>query len=460
MLKEKESLLQIVVMLLDAVLIVLAFVVAYFFRHHLDQLSSFNIFFSKAAIRSAAPSLSDYLVGLFLIVPSWCFILHLNGMYSSMRTRHFYEIIWIIFKSIIFLILIFGTIVFLFRLYNVSRLFFIFFIVLGFVFIFIEKIIIFASLHFLRKRGHGLQNVLVVGTGRRAQNIVKKLKNHPEWGFCILGAIDDEPGRGIEKVGDADIIGELHNLPNILHKRAVDEVIFVVPRSRLNHIKIAKSKPSEIENIPLISFETTVAKEWELFVKRMIDIVFSGLAILLLTPFLLVVSLLIKITSRGPIFFKQERLGLNGRRFVLYKFRTMYAEAEKELSCVDVNQEMDDPEFRKRKMQLITPVGRFLRKFSIDELPQLFNVFLGHMSLVGPRPCIYEEVKQYKPWQRRRLSMRPGITCLWQVSGRNNIPFEEWMKLDLEYLDNWSLWLDLKILLKTIPVTIFGIGAY
>lgn len=483
MLKEKESVLQIVVMLLDAFLIVFAFIVAYFFRHQLDQFSIFKIFSFSLEIQNATPSLSDYLVVLFLVVPSWCIILQLNGMYSSMRTRHFYEIIWIIFKSIIFLVLIFGTIVFLFKLHNISRLFFIFFIALGFVFIFVEKIIIFVSLHFLRKRGLGLRNVLIIGTGKRAQNIVKKLKSHPEWGFCILGAIDDEPGRGIDRVGDVDIIGELPDLSDILHERAVDEVIFVVPRSRLNHIensiyaceiegvkatvavdlfdlKIAQSKPSEIENIPLISFETTVAKEWGLFIKRTIDVVFSGLGILVLIPFLLVLSILIKTTSRGAVFYKQERIGLNGRRFVLYKFRTMYVGAENELSHVNVNHEMDDPEFRKRKIQHMTPVGRFLRKFSIDELPQLFNVFLGHMSLVGPRPCIYEEVKQYKPWQRRRLSMRPGITCLWQVRGRNKIPFEEWMKLDLEYLDNWSLWLDFKILLKTIPMAIFGIGAY
>lgn len=482
MLKEKESVLKIVMIVLDAFLIVFAFVVAHFFRQYLDQFSIFKGFSSSVAAQ-ASLSLSDNLVILFLVVPSWCAILHLNGMYSSMRTRRIYEIIWIIFKSIIFLVLIFGTIVFLFKLQNVSRLFFIFFIALGFVFIFMEKIVIFVSLHFLRKKGHGLRNVLIVGTGKRAQNIVKKLKNHPEWGFFILGAIDDEPGRGIDRVGDVDIIGELPNLSDILHKRAVDEVIFVVPRSRLNHIensiyaceiegvkatvavdlfdlKIARSKPSEIENIPLISFETTVAKEWELFVKRIIEFVLSGLGILLLLPLMMVVSVIIKITSQGPILFRHERLGLSGRRFVLYKFRTMYVGAENELSNVNVNCEMDNPEFRKKKMQHITPVGQFLRKFSIDELPQLFNVFLGHMSLVGPRPCCYEEVKQYKPWQRRRLSMRPGITCLWQVKGRNKIPFEEWMKLDLEYIDNWSLWLDFKILLKTIPVAIFGIGAY
>jgi len=180
----------------------------------------------------------------------------------------------------------------------------------------------------------------------------------------------------------------------------------------------------------------------------------------LLSPLFLFVTLLIKLTSSGPIFFKQKRIGLNGREFVLYKFRTMYKDAEKQQKMLEALNEMDGPVFKIRKDPRITPVGKFLRKFSIDELPQLFNVFIGHMSLIGPRPPLPNEVIQYETWQRRRLSMRPGITCLWQISGRNEIDFEEWMRLDLEYLDNWSLWVDIKILVKTIPVVLFGSGAY
>lgn len=483
MLKEKESVLQKVVMLLDAFLIVLAFFVAFVVRQQFHTFSNFNIFPSSVVIPRAAASMSDYLVVLFLVVPAWCLILQFNGMYRSMRARHLHELIWIISKSLFSLVLTFGAIVFLFKLQNVSRLFLILFAALGFVFILVEKIILYATMHFLRRRGHGLRSLLIVGTGNRTLNVIEKLKSHPEWGFQIIGAIDDEPGRGVERVGDVDIIGSLSDLPDILHQQAVDEVIFVVPRSRLSHIedsiyacetegvkatvavdlfdlKIAQSKPSEIEDIPLISFETTVAKEWELFIKRVFDFVLSGLGIVVLIPLFLITAVLIKLTSRGPVFYKQQRLGLSGRRFVLYKFRTMRMGSENDLAGVNVNHEMDDPKFKKKKLQHITRLGRFLRKFSIDELPQLFNVFLGHMSLVGPRPSVPDEVKQYKPWQRRRLSMRPGITCLWQVSGRNKIPFEDWMKLDLEYLDNWSLWLDFKILVKTIPVVIFGIGAY
>jgi exopolysaccharide biosynthesis polyprenyl glycosylphosphotransferase len=225
-------------------------------------------------------------------------------------------------------------------------------------------------------------------------------------------------------------------------------------------LKIARAHPTDIDGIPLLTFETTVAKEWQLYVKRAMDVVLSGLGIIILSPFLLIVAVLIKLTSSGPVLFKQHRLGLNGRKFVLHKFRTMYKGAQEILSKVENLNEMDGPDFKKKKIHWITPVGRLIRKFSIDEFPQLFNVFVGHMSLIGPRPTVPDEVSLYRSWQRRRFSMKPGITCLWQVNGRNKIDFEEWMKLDLEYLDNWSLWLDFKILIKTIPVVLFGIGAY
>jgi exopolysaccharide biosynthesis polyprenyl glycosylphosphotransferase len=224
--------------------------------------------------------------------------------------------------------------------------------------------------------------------------------------------------------------------------------------------KLARSSVAELDGLPLLHFRTTRAKEWELLVKRIFDFTASGLGILVLSPLFLVMAVLIKVTSKGPVFFKQNRLGLAGRRFTLYKFRTMRQGAHTVLSDVTDLNAMTSPEYKEKKTAWITPVGRFMRKFSIDELPQLFNVFVGHMSVVGPRPTVPDEVEKYKDWQRRRFSMKPGITCLWQVNGRNNIAFEEWMKLDLEYLDNWSLWLDTKILLKTVPVVLFGIGAY
>jgi exopolysaccharide biosynthesis polyprenyl glycosylphosphotransferase len=284
-------------------------------------------------------------------------------------------------------------------------------------------------------------------------------------------------------VDGVPVVGTVDDIQRILHAEAVDEVVFVVPRSRLSHVenalhdcetegveatfavdlfdmKIARSAVSEIDGIPLLRFSTVKITEWELVIKRLIDLVGSGLALIVFGPLMVFLAVVIKLTSPGPVFFKQERLGLHGRRFKLLKFRTMRLGAHEVLSQVNDLAEMTTPEFRAKKLKYITPIGRFMRKFSLDELPQFINVFAGRMSLVGPRPTVPDEVDKYRPWHRRRFSMKPGITCLWQVNGRNNVGFEEWMKLDLEYLDNWSLWLDFKILAKTVPVVIFGIGAY
>jgi len=468
MLKERETVLRRFLLVVDSVIISLAFFLA---------------FFLKGMLNEPGEPLKRYVVTLLIAIPLWCLTLYANGIYLSMRTRSYLEILWAVIKSAVLTFLATGTAIYFLKHSQTSRLFFILFAGFSFGFILLEKTALFMSAHYVHRQGLNTRRILVVGTGKRAQEFVKKVDGHPEWGFEILGAIDDEPGRGVHQVGRLDVIGTLEDIPRIFHKDAVDEVVFVVPRSRLNSLQdaihkcetegvvvtvavdlfdtlLAKSSVTELDGMPLLHFKTTHAREWELLVKRIFDFAASGLGILVLSPFLLVTAILIKVTSKGPVFFKQNRLGLHGRRFTLYKFRTMRIGAHDILSNVTDLNDMTTPEFRDKKTSWITPVGRFLRKFSLDELPQLFNVFVGHMSIVGPRPTVPDEVEKYKTWQRRRFSMKPGITCLWQVNGRNNIAFEDWMKLDLEYLDNWSLWLDAKILLKTVPVVLFGIGAY
>jgi len=482
MLKEKESIIRKIMIFLDGCILTIAFLLAYMLRQGY-MFFKFNHFPYTNSIASPTSSVNDYLILLLVVVPIWCYILYLNGMYHSMRTKKFSEIMIIIIKSSFFALLIFSAFVFLFKLQFISRVFFATFIIISLPFIIFEKMIILSIMHYVRKHGHNFRNLVVVGKGKRANNFINKIKNHPEWGLRILGAIDDEPERNVGKLKNVKIIGVIKDLSEILHRYTVDEVVFVVPRARLNHIenaiysceiegvkatiagdlfdlKIAKSRPTELDGMPLLTFETTVITESYLLIKRLIDIVISGAAIIILSPIFLTAAILIKLTSWGPVLFKQERIGLNGRRFILYKFRTMYKGADKKLSKLKPLNEMDGPVFKIKKDPRITPLGRILRKFSIDEFPQLFNVFFGHMSLVGPRPPISEEVEQYKPWQRRRLSMRPGLTCLWQISGRNKLDFNEWMKLDLKYLDNWSLKLDFEIMMKTIPMVLFGIGAY
>jgi len=469
--------------LADAIIVCFSFFLAHFLRHHFHALYKLDLFPSAQMVGDFSGTVSDYLVVLFLVVPLWCGLFYLNGLYHSLSYRKISALVWTIFKSSFLAAFASGFLIFLFKLEFISRMFFIIFVTVCSASILFEKIVIFSVSVRLRRRGYSLRRIIIVGKGRRAASFVNKIKNHPEWGIKLIGALDDEPAREVGNFKELKIIGTLKNLPEILHRQAVDEVVFIVPRLRLNYIqkaiytcqtegikatiavdlfdlRLARARQTEIDGLPLLTFDISAAREWQLLIKRAADVVISGLGLILLSPFLLIVAILVKLSSSGPVLFKQKRVGLNGRKFILYKFRTMRNGAQQKLKNIDIFNEMNDPSFRKKKIQYITPVGRVLRKLSIDELPQLFNVFVGHMSLIGPRPPLPEEVKQYKPWQRRRLSMRPGLTCLWQINGRNKLNFNQWMKLDLEYLDNWSLWLDFKILIKTIPVVFFGVGAY
>ena len=213
-----------------------------------------------------------------------------------------------------------------------------------------------------------------------------------------------------------------------------------------------------LQDLPLLTFTTTPQNDYLLLVKNGIDLVLACVLLVLAAPLLALIALLVKTTSKGPIVFKQIRCGLGGREFVFYKFRSMVENAEATRSRLQHLNEMSGPVFKIGKDPRCTPVGRFLRKFSLDELPQLINILKGDMSFVGPRPPLPGEVENYQRWQRRRLRMKPGLTCLWQVRGRNEIDFDEWMKLDLQYIDDWSLLLDVKIALKTIPIVLLGKG--
>jgi len=263
----------------------------------------------------------------------------------------------------------------------------------------------------------------------------------------------------------------------------IDEVVFAVTRKKLDEMKqifimceelgirtrvamnifqnrVARLELEELEGVPFLTFTTTPSNETQLALKRALDVAVSLLVLALAGPAIGIAALAIRSTSPGSVLFKQKRIGLNGRMFTLYKFRTMIEDAHARREEVAHLNEMNGPAFKAKDDPRVTPVGRFLRRFSLDEIPQLWNVLKGDMSLVGPRPPIPEEVASYHRWHRRRLSMKPGLTCLWQVSGRNDIQdFDRWMKLDLQYIDNWSPTLDLKILLRTIPAVLSGKGA-
>jgi exopolysaccharide biosynthesis polyprenyl glycosylphosphotransferase len=325
------------------------------------------------------------------------------------------------------------------------------------------------------------RNILIVGTSKKARDMGELVSRYSDWGLRILGYVNVESSRGLETT--PDVLGSISDIPTIIENNVVDEIIFVGSEPRdlegldevlsickeqgiktrvaadFFPIKVSRVSMEFLENVPIITFSATPDHALALLAKRTLDVLVCTIALVLLIPFMALVSILIKLTSKGPIIYRQIRCGLYGRQFVLYKFRSMHEGAEDILWEIKHLNEMDGPVFKMRNDPRVTPFGRFLRKSSIDEWPQFWNVLKGDMSLVGPRAPLPEEVREYTRWQRRRLSVKPGITCLWQVSGRNEIDFHEWMKLDLFYIDHWSLLLDLKILLRTFPVVFLGKGA-
>ncbi len=277
----------------------------------------------------------------------------------------------------------------------------------------------------------------------------------------------------------------LADLSTIISHEPVDEVIVALPlrrrraliekiveaceeqgivvrvRTDLFDLRVARPQVDTIDGVPVVTIRSGPDDGWQLVLKRVIDILGSTLLLILFAPFLLLVALLIRLDSPGPVLFRQERVGLNRRRFKLIKFRTMVQEADKKQELFEALNEADGPVFKIKNDPRVTRLGRFLRQFSIDELPQLINVLRGEMSLVGPRPLPLRDVKLIDAqWHKRRFSVKPGLTCLWQVNGRSDVSFERWVRMDLEYIDTWSLALDVKILLKTIPVVFRGSGAY
>jgi len=494
MIKEQRKLFVNVQRVADLFLVTVAFFIGYFLRDTLVPIYPFNLFFEQYIFDENLRSISYYAIyiGLLpMILLIWGGLLSYFGMYKSSGLRSIPEILFITLKTTLFGFVMFGSYVFMLRMQeDISRLFIGLTFISAAFFIILEKIVIGYIVKVISRRDESFKSallavrrILIVGTGKRTKKFIKLIESNTDWGIKIIGLIDMEPDRKGEVIDGNEIIGSLEDVPDIINTNVVDEIVFIVPRSWLNKIeglllycenvglkvniavnlfdfKFSKATQTDLQGFPLLVFERAPQKLGLMFVKRMLDFTASGIALILLLPLFTVVALLIKISSNGPIFFKQFRCGLYGRKFVFYKFRTMVVDAESKLEGLLKYNEMAGPVFKMTDDPRVTKIGKLLRKFSIDELPQLWNVFIGDMSLVGPRPPLPREVENYDNWQRRRLSMRPGITCLWQIGGRYEIAdFKEWMKLDLEYIDKWSLGLDFKILFKTISVVLSGTGA-
>ncbi len=351
-----------------------------------------------------------------------------------------------------------------------------------------SRVAIRTYLRHLRRQGRNLRNMLIVGANSRAIEFARSMRSKPELGYRILGFADDEwsGSEELEKNGWS-LLCDLDGLRTFLRRSVVDEVMIAVPLrsfhddaseiasmcqeqgivfhvlSDLFNLKTTSPVTADFEGSRLITHSGGIEKGWPTVIKRALDFSISFVLLVLLSPLLLITAILIKLTSPGPVFFVQKRVGFNKRTFTIFKFRTMVIDAEKKLRDIEHLNEVSGPVFKIKNDPRITPIGRFLRKTSIDELPQLFNVLTGDMSLVGPRPLQLRDYELFteagEDWQRCRFSVQPGITCLWQVNGRSSLPFHQWMELDLEYVRNWSLWLDLQILAKTIPAVFRGSGA-
>ena len=484
MLKERARILAVTVFLLDLSLVAAAFLAAYGVRDGILP------WLAPGTFPSRLYPLSEYLPLLPLAAAIWGVLLLLSGRYRSHRTVPLLEEALAIIRVCLSAAVVFTLLLYAARIDEqllgndrISRFWILLFAIFSVLFLLTEKLALRITARYARVHGFNYRTVLIVGTGPAALKIADSIHGHRYWGFRILGFIvNGSPVPEELRTSRYQILGEIEDIPRIVESNVVDDVIFAVHRRDLDRLEDlflslqeqgirtrfamdlfphtrARVQLEELDGVPLLSFATVPTSQLQLMAKRTVDVAVSLLLLVLGLPVALFIALAVKATSGGSVLFRQTRCGLNGRFFTLYKFRTMVEDAEdRRRELLHLN-EMNGPVFKLRSDPRVTWLGRFLRRFSLDELPQFWNVLRGDMSLVGPRPPIPEEVAKYQRWQRRRLAMKPGLTCLWQVSGRNELDFDRWMELDLEYIDSWSPMLDLKILLKTIPAVLSGKGA-
>jgi len=455
-----------------------------------DILATVLAFFGAYALRGSFPEeayarlfpLSMYINLLWIILPVWSLIFYLVGSYNYWRGEKWLRETWKIFKAIFLSSLVLGFFVFAFKYQFVSRIFISLFAIYDLILIVVFRYLTRQLIIFWGSKSQHNRNIVILGLNGHAWKLARSIEKNRDLGFYFLGFLSLKEGEQLSNYKGYPILGTAQDLPSILDNKVIDEVIFAVTQEELIKLSdllllceergittrvvlnifphtISKTHLEEMDGFSLLTFSTTPQNELLLLMCRIFDIIGSLFLIGLFAPIFLLITLSIRLDSPGPILYRQTRCGLNGRRFTLYKFRSMVQDAEERKKDLINFNLMKGPVFKMKNDPRVTRVGRFLRRLSLDELPQLFNVLKGDMGFVGPRPPLPEEVKQYEGWQRRRLSMKPGITGLWQVSGRNEIDFQDWIKLDLEYIDNWSLWLDFKIILKTVPAVLSGKGA-
>ncbi|BCR05177.1 hypothetical protein DESUT3_22460 [Desulfuromonas versatilis] len=462
MLRQQSTLFTRLTIALDVLVIILAFLLAYEIRRQFNpDLFAFH----------------EYIWTLLVIIPVWVYLLARQGMFASIRRLSRFEIVARIASVHVWGAFIVAAVIFFTDRQVFSRSFFLIFVLASFGLLTLEKGLLRAGLGVLRRLGYNFRQILIVGTRDKARRFQQLLIDHADWGLRVAGFVQVTDPPLLEDVDGIRVLGHVDDLLEICKRHTVDEVVFCLPkdlfldadgyvrdleelgitvRMVLDFYEIGLSRKELSffhEEIPILTFHSKCFDAQQLLAKRCLDIcgALVGLGLTLVLSPLIVLA--IKLDSPGPVFFCQPRVGQGGRSFKCCKFRSMQADAESRKKDLESRNEMNGAIFKIKDDPRITRVGRFLRRTSLDELPQFWNVLKGEMSLVGTRPPTPAEVDRYENWQRRRISIKPGISGLWQVSGRSRIDdFDEIVKLDLQYIDNWSLWLDIRILLKTLVV--------
>ena len=460
----------------DFLTAVASFIAAYYLADFLHR--QFPYFFPRTVPLQTSQLLVVLVIGFCYVV-----LFSYQNAYSYQRFTSLFREYIIVFKVTSLGILIDIALLFLVRFGDLSRTIVIAMFLVSVLFFLAEKTLMFEVAAFIRGKGKNRRRVLLVGTGRRARQFIEAVDCNFKWGLDIVGVLAENQERVGEEFCGKGIVDTLENIESALKNTNPQEVIITISTKRFDLIRsllevceqqgvVARLNSNffgritkdvtvdKIYGLDIITFSMVHQSEAQLILKRLIDIVVSFIALVLLSPLVLLVALGILITDGRPVLYQWNVVGLDRRAIKSWKFRTMVRNADRLKDSLAGKNEMSGPVFKIKDDPRILPFGRWLRKWSIDELPQLFSVLKGDLSLVGPRPAGPHELERYESWQRRKLCIKSGLTCLWQVNGRNKIDsFDEWVKLDLEYIDSWSIWLDLKILLKTIPAVLSGKGA-
>jgi len=479
MFQEKEATLFQIYKLMDLLITLAAFYLAYYIRIHLPH-QYFTVL--KTGL--------DYKFAVLLIIIIWYSVFEKFQIYSSFKEHKFSVVLWRISKAVSIAMFILILFLYVVRITTMSRLLMALFFVLDICLIGAAKFLTYYLMDRFGQRELNIRKVIVVGSRERAKEVINAIQQHGTEKISIQGCLEiNESYIGKQVVGNIQVIDTIQNLEKILSAKVVDELIFAMPLKDVenvnNYINLAEMMGISVRIIPdfqihdlmtklgigtlkmenfkgilTMSLHTTPVNYGMLIVKGAFDYIFAATAMVFFFPLFCLMFIIIRLVSPGAVLFKQVRCGLNGRKFMLYKFRTMVVDADDKKKELKVINEAEEPVFKVKKDPRIIPViGTILRKTNIDEMPQLINVLKGEMSLVGPRPPIPNEVEKYELWQRRRLSMKPGLTCIWQIKPkRNEISFQEWMDMDLTYIDNWSIFLDFKILLATVRTVLTGSG--